>query len=177
MISYRHIKMVVFFLLLSILSNAQSTSISKVYIPYRLNYSIDSLLTIVLDSMNNVALEGLSIDRFASFCRLEWLTENIVLRHYPDLKTDTLQYLAYLTRNTNRFYLSYNKKYRIPITFGLLDIMFKYDYNKYPSREKDQTGIIIAIIQNNMERRIQNFYCKIPKWALKLEYQDNPRNP
>ena len=82
--------MVVFFLLLSILSNAQSTSISKVYIPYRLNYSIDSLLTIVLDSMNNVALEGLSIDRFASFCRLEWLTENIVLRHYPELQTATL---------------------------------------------------------------------------------------
>lgn len=173
MLSHKKFEIFIFFLFFATVTKAQSPSFYKEYIPYRFSISVDSLLTIILDSVNNEALQGLTIDRFSNHCTWEWLKEDIVLRYYPDFKTDTLGCLTYLTCYSNRFYLSLNNKYKIPMTFGLLDVMFKYNYHKRQSKDFKQSGIIIAIIQSNRMKKIHSFFSKIPKEALNLKYRDS----
>lgn len=134
------IKVIIIILLIPFSSLAQQRSFSTDYIPFRLIRPVDSVLTVFMDSLNNTALDGFFIVLYYGMCFDEELKYTIDLRYLPNIKSDTTNYIYFLVRNTTYFYLSNNKKFKIPLILGD-DMEFMYEERKYPYEFKiDKSG-------------------------------------
>lgn len=157
--------------MLSIGCHAQSSYFAADFIPFRMIDPVDSLLTQQLDSLNEGALEGLTLELVPSFCKLNIEVYYLWLTYIPDIMTDTVNYLPYLARNTHIFYVSHNRKYKIPLIIGGTDDLFKYDEEKYPMLSTDTPRQFFSIIVVKNTHKIDVVRCEIPKWALKSEFR------
>lgn len=166
------VKAIVLLLILSIKSHAQNSYSASDFIPYKMIDPVDSLFTQLLDSLNEEALEGLTIDLLISFCEEDTIVYSLWLTFLPEIKTDSVYYLSYLARNTNHFYISNNKKYKIPIVFGRMGDIFIYDNKKYPLLTTDTPIQLFSIIYVRKFHEVEIIKCKAPFWALKSEYKE-----
>ncbi len=122
-------------ILFPILSVSQNVSSVNGFIAYKYPYQVDSLLTKVLDST--------SVDQLKRVMIYMDLRKSYFVRHGKDVEYDCrirllyvkdlneqMNYLDFLLSNTNHFYVSLNKKYKIPIIFNE-DYVYIQDGNAY----------------------------------------------
>ncbi len=166
----RIIKILVIITLIPVSSLAQGDSFKENYVAYRMIKPVDSVFTLVLDSLNSSTIESLVVEVFTDMCYDNNVKYFLYLNYIPFLKEDTIGYTSFLARNSSHYYLSNNKKYKIPIAFDD-DLNYLFDWKKYPARLLEDEMIGFVYLTVDWFDRLLYFHCKIPSWALKIEYQ------
>ena len=105
---------------------------SDSFIPYRLPFSIDSVLQDKLSFIPDSFIDGMVLEiQFHETNRFVNFDQTITLIYLNNIINDTIHYLHYLAQKSNRFYLSDNELYRIPVIFPWIDSKYCYDRKKF----------------------------------------------
>ncbi len=157
---------------------AQNATSTDNFIVYKFTREVDSLFVSKLDLFNQTTIDSsLVIDIFINDRIPDNYYDNdnpiyysyrlVDIGNYKKIYKYYNDYFQYLAKNTNRFYVSYNKKYKIPVVFTNYDERFKYDdkgyFNKisfgmrfiYFAINQRQTSIIVDInreIPDNLKK-------------------------
>jgi hypothetical protein len=165
------------FLFPTITFSQETDSVAK-FIPYKLSSQVDSMLTLKLDSISKEIIDSnIVIDIYFSYdetindyyirSRYEknWSYRLIYLNNYRKDKKD---YFSYLARNSSRYYVSSNNKYKIPIVFANRDERFKYDDKTYPDKLRRPKHIFLVVLEYDDKIKI-DLNEPIPNRLLRKE--------
>lgn len=164
---YVRIVKIVAVLLFPILTIAQNVKSTEDFIAYKFPVQADSLLTKILDSASVEQINGMLI--YLDLRNSKYIVNGtdlcyncfIELSCIYDLKKQ-MGYGAFLTKNTNHYYVSMNKKYKIPIIF-VEDDVFIFDRIKYPSLSSSTTGktiVQLSLMNDTVISVVQGYYFK-----------------
>ncbi len=155
---------------------SQETVVFAKFIPYKLSNQVDSMLTLKLDSISKDIIDSnIVIDIYwgnkepINDYYIRSLYENscsyrlINLVNYRRVKNN---YFSYLARNSSRYYVSSNNKYKIPVVFASRDERYKYDDKNYPEKITCPLYVFLVIFERDGKIKI-DLNEPIPKYFLK----------
>jgi hypothetical protein len=147
------------------------------YIVYRFPSIVDSLLISKLDSIdeelvnsNNLVIDiytnNEKIEDYHPYNHLYGLSFRLISIQRSKKEVN---YIRYLAENSNRYYVSSNKRYKIPVIYILYDELFKYDDKTYPNKTLNcRILYVIDYVENFAPERVRISLNKpIPTSLLK----------
>lgn len=138
-----------FLIFISLSVFSQGNSSNKDFIEYKFPTQVDSIITVKLDSLNiEIIKENIVIDfNFNCIDSHTNYDEVFSLIYLENYRNDTVHFYHYLAKNSNRYYVSSNRKYKIPIVLSDADKAFKANSIKYPFALSDSPRYIFLKLE------------------------------